>query len=434
MSTTGQRPASIRKGRAISRRLVLAGAPAVAAAYIRPASAQVANVNFWDMLWGPAPQYPDAARALIAQFNRENPNIQVTYRSVPWANWYQTYVTAISAGTAPDISTGGGFQAVQLFEMGGIRPLDDFIDELRQAGELSDFAPGLVETQRWNGHHVALPWGVDIRVWFYRKDHFAERGVAVPSSWAELREAAKRLTTGDRYGIVAAGDSRGGHYIFNAMLNNGGGLFTPQAELALLSDPKNREGLEALSAMARDGSIHPASPGYTNADTDRAFLQGQASMVLATPSFVDRAPELADKIGVVPPMTGPSGTKGTILFSNGVMIYQQTRQPEATKTFLRWWSKNQKPLWTQGANGNLPARASIANDPFFTGNAPKRYIIENYVPIGKMMGTHAPGVFPKLNTVDGEGTLHVLAQQIWQKRDLGQAMTEADRRLRDVLR
>ena len=133
-------------------------------------------------------------------------------------------------------------------------------------------------------------------------------------------------------------------------------------------------------------------------------------------------------------MTGPSGAKGTILFSNGVMIYQQTRQPEATKTFLRWWSKNQKPLWTQGANGNLPARTSIASDPFFTGNAPKRYIIENYVPIGKMMGTHAPGVFPKLNTVDGEGTLHVLAQQIFQKRDLGQAMTEADRRLRDVLR
>ena len=151
MSSNGQRPASVRKGRAISRRLVLAGAPAVAAAYIRPASAQVANVNFWDMLWGPAPQYPDAARALVAQFNQQNPNIQVTYRSVPWANWYQTYVTAISAGTAPDISTGGGFQAVQLFEMGGIRPLDDFIDELRQAGELSDFAPGLVETQRWNG-------------------------------------------------------------------------------------------------------------------------------------------------------------------------------------------------------------------------------------------------------------------------------------------
>src|SRR5258708_10263395 len=148
MSTTGRRPASIaqRKGRAISRRLVLAGAPLAAGAFIRPARAQVANVNFWYMLWGPAPQYPDAARALVAQFNRENPNIQVTYRSVPWANWYQTYVTAISAGTAPDISTGGGFQAVQLFEIGAIRPLDDFIYELPHSGELPDFSPGFVET------------------------------------------------------------------------------------------------------------------------------------------------------------------------------------------------------------------------------------------------------------------------------------------------
>jgi multiple sugar transport system substrate-binding protein len=228
MNTTGQRRAPRRNARGLSRRAVIAAAPLAASAFIRPARAQVATLNFWDMIWGP-PQYIDAARALVARFNSENPNIQVTYRSVPWANWYQTFVTAVGAGAAPDISTGGGFQAVQLFEMGGIRPLDDFIAELRQAGELGDFAPGLVETQRWNDHHVALPWGVDIRVWFYRKDHFEERGVAVPTSWAELREAAKRLTTGDRYGIVAAGDSRGGHYIFSTISTTAAGCSRPNA-------------------------------------------------------------------------------------------------------------------------------------------------------------------------------------------------------------
>jgi multiple sugar transport system substrate-binding protein len=60
------------------------------------------------MIWG-APEYIDAGKALVAQFNQEHPDITVTYRSIPWANWYQTFVTAIGSGTAPDLSTGAGY-------------------------------------------------------------------------------------------------------------------------------------------------------------------------------------------------------------------------------------------------------------------------------------------------------------------------------------
>ena len=75
------------------------------------------DVQFWDMIWG-GPEYIDAGKALVAQFNQEHPDITVTYRSVPWTNWYQTFLTAIGSGTAPDISTGAGYQAVQLYDQG----------------------------------------------------------------------------------------------------------------------------------------------------------------------------------------------------------------------------------------------------------------------------------------------------------------------------
>jgi multiple sugar transport system substrate-binding protein len=65
------------------------------------------------MIWG-GPEYIDAGKALVAQFNQEHPGITVNYRSVPWTNWYQTFLTAIGSGTAPDLSTGAGYQAVQL--------------------------------------------------------------------------------------------------------------------------------------------------------------------------------------------------------------------------------------------------------------------------------------------------------------------------------
>src|SRR5690606_8594993 len=79
------------------------------------AMAQPVSIDFWDMIWGGS-EYPVAAQALVDRFNAENPDIQVVYRSVPWSNWYETYVTAIASGSAPDLSTGAGFQAVQFYD------------------------------------------------------------------------------------------------------------------------------------------------------------------------------------------------------------------------------------------------------------------------------------------------------------------------------
>ena len=38
------------------------------------------EIQFWDMVWGP-PEYIDAGKALIEEFNATHPDIQVTYQS-----------------------------------------------------------------------------------------------------------------------------------------------------------------------------------------------------------------------------------------------------------------------------------------------------------------------------------------------------------------
>ena len=66
-------------------------------------AAEVKVVEFWDMVWGP-PEYVDTGNKLVAQFNEEHTDMQATYQSTPWTNWYQTFLTAIGSGTAPDCS------------------------------------------------------------------------------------------------------------------------------------------------------------------------------------------------------------------------------------------------------------------------------------------------------------------------------------------
>ena len=106
------------------------------------------DLQFGDMNWA-GPEYIDTGKALVERFNQEHPDIKVTYRTIPWKNWYTTFVTAIASGTAPDISTGAGYQAVQLYDQGAILPIDDVISEWKAGGKLDDFLPNTVETLKY---------------------------------------------------------------------------------------------------------------------------------------------------------------------------------------------------------------------------------------------------------------------------------------------
>jgi multiple sugar transport system substrate-binding protein len=423
------------KGAAATRRQVLASTAAVAlAAGLSPRvfAQEKVKLNFWDMIWGP-PEYIDAAKALVAQFNAESSTIEVEYRSVPWADWYQTFLTAIGSGTAPDLSTGAGYQAVQLYDQGAIRPLDDLVEALRASGDADDFLPGTIDTLRYDDHYVALPWGIDIRVWYYRKDLLEAAGVAPPTTWAELAAAAKATTKDGVYGLVSSGDTGGSHYLYNAILNNGGGLFTEDRKLDLRSE-RNVEAFQALSAMVADGSVSPASTGYNSDDKRAAFNRGEAAFMLDGPGAIAQAGDAADKIGIVEPLSAMNGDKGTIFWVNNIMVYEQTQHPEEVKTFLQWWSQNQTPLWTDGKCGQIPARKSIADQEYFTSNEPLAFVIANYVPMGKTTATHASGIFPALNDVEGEGVMQSFVQELWQGQDLDAILDTAEARLRSILK
>ena len=241
------------------------------------------DLQFWDMIWG-GPEYIDTGKALVAQFNQEHPDITVTYRSVPWTNWYQTFLTAIGSQTAPDLSTGAGYQAVQLYDQNAILPIDDLISDWKAKGKLDDFFPETIDTLKYDNHYVALPWAIDIRVWYYRKDLFEQAKLPPPASWQELKAAAQALTkpNGDQYGMVAAGDTLGEHLLLTLMLNNGGGLFTKNRKLDLSSD-RNMEALRFVADLVGSHDVYPASAGYSSDDALSAFSQGKAALFLSVP-------------------------------------------------------------------------------------------------------------------------------------------------------
>ncbi|NED00276.1 extracellular solute-binding protein, partial [Streptomyces sp. SID6648] len=59
---------------------------------------------------------------------------------------------------------------------------------------------------------------------FYNKDVLDKAGVRVPTTWAELRETAKKLTRGKQYGLaLSAGGAEDGVFQFTPFMWSNGG-------------------------------------------------------------------------------------------------------------------------------------------------------------------------------------------------------------------
>jgi multiple sugar transport system substrate-binding protein len=352
---------------------------------------------------------------------------------VPWNNWYQTYLTAINAGSAPDISTGAGYQAVQFYDMDAIRPMDDLVAELQKSGEIKDFREGTLDRMKYKGHYMALPWALDMRLWYYRKDLLEQAKVPMPTNWAELRAAAKAVTGNGRYGVSLPGDALGMHTMAGMALNNGGALFKADGKPDL-KNPRNVEAFKFVADLVADGSVSPASAGSSANEVRRSFLQGKSAFIYNGPGLELQAGDDAKNIGILPPLAGLHGDKATIAWVNNIMIYKQSKNPEAAKTFLKWWSKNQKALFVQGKSGQVPARVSLAEDPAIKARSGSHAVATTvYWPTAKGTGYPVAGIFPKLNEVEGDGFLQNLGQRLAQKRPVADAVDEADKQFKDVM-
>jgi multiple sugar transport system substrate-binding protein len=217
------------------------------------------------------------------------------------------------------------------------------------------------------------------------------------------------------------------------MINNGGGLFSPDGKLDFATNPRNVEALRFFADLVQDGSFDPASVGYQSTDAIRAFSHGDAAMIIGGPGFTAQMDQsIVKNVGIIPPLASPNGTKGTLYWVNNIIVYAGTKHPNETKVFLQWWVQNNKPLWTHGGNNPLPIRTSYYQDALF--QTPIYNTIKSqYVPIAKSANAQATSVFPALNPLDGDGTLVTLGQNLLGKKDFNTSLQTAQAGLQKVV-
>lgn len=336
------------------------------------ASAAV-ELSFWDMVWGGADAYIPVAEALVEQFNAEHPDIHVTYQSVVWQNFYQTFLTAVTAGAAPDVSSGAFPQAVQYAAMEQILDLSSIVEKWEAENDpiLDDFIPEILEMERYNGVLAGIPWNSDPRQIWYNKDAFEQAGIEkMPETFDEFLDVCKQIK--EKTDFIpfnfAAGDHMAAQFSIALLVMNGVGWSNAEGTAAFSDEdvPKVAEALAFLGELYANEYVAPGITGYVGADADLMFYSEKVAMYWTSPlNSIAEHPGMEAKVAAMPPFAGPSGVAQTYIWPNYIMAYQQTEHPEEAKIFLEWWIRNCGPLYFDGELHSMPARMSLLENEFY---------------------------------------------------------------------
>lgn len=369
-----------------------------------------AELEFWHVCGMLETETRGAIESIVDGFNTSQDRVSISTRIMPWDGWYQLFLTAVVSQNAPDISTGAFPQPIQFAKMGEILHLDSIIREweAQRPDILKDFFPGSIELYQYDDHQVGMPWFIDPRVIYYRKDIFAQAGIErLPEYWDEFIETCRTIKrkTGVTPFLIGAGDHFATHVMLHFLLGTGGGLTDPDGMPH--NDPSfYRQVLEFAKQLYDEQLISHDVTGIRSSVATEQFIQGRGAMIFSgmIVEWSESDPAFG-RSGILPTMRGPTGIKQGLTWIGPIMAYSQTEYPDEAKHFIRRWVETNLALWTEGMQATFPIRQSYRDHAFFIDDPLGRYVIEEIFPYAVLPTWPAVNLYEEFDEIEGENIL-----------------------------
>src|SRR6056297_252623 len=146
----------------------------------------------------------DTGMAVVEEFEAQNPDIEVEFVQLSWANGFDKIVTAFAAGSAPDVLELGNTWVANFAEEG-------VLSNMNWIMEINKDIVGW-NSASYKGDVWGVPWLLGTRAMFYNIDLFEEAGLDPanpPATWLEVLETAVKINAlaDDVYGFgLASGE------------------------------------------------------------------------------------------------------------------------------------------------------------------------------------------------------------------------------------
>ncbi|WP_423463568.1 ABC transporter substrate-binding protein [Promicromonospora sp. MS192] len=306
------------------------------------------------------PELPDGEfRALMDEFEQQNPGITVELISGPYAATKEQLFAGAASGTMPDVVGLDGAWVSDFASQGVITDLTALMDE---AGYDDSELASQVQV---DGSTYMIPVVNFVYPMFTNDTLLADAGVdAPPTNRTEFADAAAAVT--------ALGDDTSGWILPlsletpNGVQNDvmswtwaSGGTMLADGQPDVTNDDV-RSTVEYVQGLWDDGVIAPGSFTMKEQDKVEEFTNGRVGMMIDSLAHInlirDANPDLEFSVSAIPAEDGYEGERGIPYASWGIGVAESSEHPEEAFKLVEF-------LMSQETNSEL---SSIANA--FPGN------------------------------------------------------------------
>lgn len=325
------------------------------------------TLRFWAM-----GKEAEVVAELVADFEKENPGIDVDVQNIPMTAAHEKLLTAFAADGLPDVCQLGNTWLPELALLDALEPLQSYVAR-SSVVDPQDYFPGVWDTNVVDGTLYGIPWYVDTRLLFYRKDILRAAGYTeMPKTWAEMEQvlaAIKRHVGPERYAILMPLNE------FEQQLS-----FALQQDDPLLREHDNYGNFRSpgfRKALAFYDNIYQKGWAPKVSETQISnvwyeFFNGYYAFYLSGPwnvrEFRMRQPaDMAGKWGTAP-LPGPDGPGAGIAGGSSLVILKASEHKPAAWKLIDYLSRPEVQARFHAVIGDLPPRRStwkypsLAND------------------------------------------------------------------------
>jgi len=231
--------------------------------------------------------------------------------------------------------------------------------------DFADFGPaGIKVATGPDGKLNVLPMNQDVFILFYNKEMFAAKNVAVPTTWTELIEAAKKLADPAKgvYGFVGRGLKNANVVLYDQiLLGFDQDTITADNKKLLTDTDQAIEAGKIYQTLIKD-LAPPGAIGFNWNECQTTFSQGRAAMWVDGIGFsaplVDKTKsKVAEVVGFAPPPGGPKG-RFSATFIEGIGVAAGSKNKTGAWLYAQWASS--KPILNEylRSGSGTPPRSS----------------------------------------------------------------------------
>lgn len=329
---------------------------------VSPALAQ-STITFG--YWGDPPELPPFEE-IVSKYQAAHPDVKIEIQHAPWSGYFTRLDAQLAAGAGPDVFFITNVPSYA--SRGALAPLDDLIKQSNFP--INEYVPSSLLTHSYEGKLYSIPRDSAPSALYYNSDAFDAAGVGYPNAdwkWADLRDAAIKLTTSDGGRITRYGLALESNDWATWVQQNGGKVFDDPLKPTtfLLAEPAAVEAIQYIGDLINKDKV---TPNFLEAEqaggTAQLFSSGQAAMVITNPSRLGTFADAPFKWAVANLPAGPTGIHSNRTGGAGFAINANSKNPEAAWAFLQYLA---------GPEGqSIFAGAKAAAVPAMTGNAAVR--------------------------------------------------------------